>query len=189
MSSEYKLTLSPKTVEGAEPKAKAALEGTRQKMGFVPNMYALMANSPGLLESYLNSYTLFRQESGFTPVEQEVVFLSISRENGCGYCMAAHSCVADTMSKVPTAVTDAIRDAGTIPDAKLAELSTFTRIMVASRGLPTRAEVGAFLTAGYTERHVLEIILAIGLKTFSNYSNHLFHTPLDPMFESRLWND
>lgn len=189
MTSEYKLTLSPKTAEDADPKARAALEDARQKMGFVPNMYAFMANSPGLLESYLHSYTLFRQESGFTPVEQEVVFLSISRENGCSYCMAAHSFVADAMSKVPAAVTDAIRNAGTIPDAKLAALSTFTRIMVEKRGLPTRVEVKTFLDGGYTERHILEIILAIGLKTFSNYANHLFHTPVDAMFESRLWND
>jgi hypothetical protein len=31
------------------------------------------------------------------------------------------------------------------------------------------------------------LILAIAVKTLSNYSNHLFHTALDPAFVSREW--
>ena len=34
---------------------------------------------------------------------------------------------------------------------------------------------------------MLEIILAIAVKTLSNYSNHLFNTPLDEMFARREW--
>lgn len=187
MSSEYQLSLPPQTLETAEPRAKTALESTQASLGFVPNMYAVMANSPGLLESYLHGYVLFRQESGFTPVEQEVVFLTISRENGCHYCMAAHSFVADHISKVPKPVTDAIRDRQPIPDARLAVLSAFTVAMVITRGQPSRRDVESFLAAGYSERHVLEIILAIAVKTLSNYANHLFHTPVDEAVASRAW--
>lgn len=61
--------------------------------------------------------------------------------------------------------------------------------MVASRGLPSREAVAQFLAAGYEERLILEIILAIAVKTLSNYANHVFHTALDPMFESRRWTD
>lgn len=188
MSSEYQLTLNPRTIENAEPRVGAALEKARNQMGFVPNMYATMANSPGLFQTYLQGYALFRQESGFSPAEQEVVFLTISRENGCQYCMAAHSFLADTMSKVPIPVTDAIRDRKPIPDDKLSALSEFVRTMVAGRGTPTRNEVESFLAAGYSERHILEIILAIAVKTLSNYSNHLFHPSVDPVFELRAWN-
>ncbi len=188
MSAEYKLTLSPRTAPDAEPLAKTALEGAQKSLGFVPNMYAGMANSPGLLDTYLHGYQQFRQSSGFTPAEQEVVFLTISRTNGCRYCVAAHSFIADQMSKVPPAVTDAIRDGQEVPDAKLGALSTFTSTMVMTRGLPARRDVDAFLSAGYSERQVLEIILAIAVKTLSNYSNHLFHTPVDAMFASRAWS-
>ena len=187
MSSEYRLSLSAQTLETAAPRARTVLESAQAGLGFVPNMYAVMANSPGLLETYQHGYALFRQESGFTPAEQEVVFLSISRENGCHYCMAAHSFVADHVSKVPVPVTDAIRDGRSVPDAGLAALSTFTAAMVASRGQPGRQEVESFLAAGYSERHILEIILAIAVKTLSNYSNHLFHTPLDEVLASRAW--
>jgi alkylhydroperoxidase family enzyme len=102
--------------------------------------------------------------------------------------MSAHSAIADNVSKVPVEVIDAIRDGTPIPDAKLAALSDFTKKMVASRGLPRKADIEAFLRAGYTERHILGIILAIAVKTLSNYSNHLFHTPLDERFAARTWS-
>ena len=187
MTSEYRLTLSPKTLQNAEPKVRAILERAKGQVGFIPNMYAVMANSPGLLETYMDGYDRFRKDSGLTPAEQEVVFLTISRTNGCDYCVAAHSLIADRMSKVPPAVTEAIRDGRAIPDPKLAALSAFTDVLLTKRGLPSKAEVEAFLAAGYQERQILEVILAIAVKTLSNYSNHLFHTELDPAFVSREW--
>lgn len=187
MSSQYTLTLPAKTIENAAPGAMAVLEQTREKMGMIPNMYANMANSPPMLKTYAQGYSLFREESGFTPAEQEVVFLTVSRENECHYCMAAHSFVADKLSKVPPEVTDAIRDDGEIKDPRLAALRTFTRTMVVTRGHPRQDDVTSFLQAGYSEVHILDIILAISVKTISNYSNHIFNTPVDAAFAARIW--
>lgn len=188
MTAEYKMSqLGPLSAADAASGAKEILETAQLQLGFVPNMYAVMANSPGLLSTYAQGYALFRQDSGFTPVEQEVVLLTVSRENGCRYCVAAHSFVADAMSKVPTEVTDAIRDGTSVPDSKLRALSEFTRLMVKTRGLPSIADVAAFRAAGYTERHMLEVVLAIAVKTISNYANHLFHTSVDSVFAARTW--
>lgn len=189
MPTDYQLKLTAKTIEDAAPQARAGLQQAQEKLGFIPNMYARMANSPGLFDMYQQGYAAFRADSGFTPAEQEVVFLAISRANGCEYCMAAHSFVADRLSSVPGAVTDAIRNDTAIPDDKLSALAEFTRVMVEQRGLPQTRDVEAFLAAGYTERQILEIILAIAVKTLSNYANHLFHTPVDAMFVPRLWKD
>ncbi len=187
MKAEIKLDLAAQTIESAAPIAKPLLEQAQKTLGFVPNMYAYMANSPALLSTYLHGYELFRATSGFTPVEQEVVFLSISFENGCDYCMAAHSLVATAMSKVPTEVTEAIRNGQTIPDARLQSLSSFTRTLLNKRGLPSAEEVEAFRQAGYSDKQVLDLILAIAVKTLSNYSNHLTHTPVDPAFAKFTW--
>lgn len=189
MLAEYQLTLPAHDDQTAPDRACELLAGVKAETGFVPNMYARMANSPALLATYLNGQKAFRQESGFTPPEQEVVFLVISRENGCEYCMGAHSFLADVKSLLAPDITDALRNHSSIPDPKLAALAEFTRLMVASRGLPARDEVGAFLAAGYTEKQVLEIVLAIAIKTLSNYTNHLFHTPLDPLFAGRRWSE
>lgn len=187
MGQRFKMSLPPQTLSSGSPRVREVLERAQKQVGFIPNMYARMVNSPGLLETYLTGYDRFRQESGFTPAEQEVVFLTISRENGCHYCVAAHSFLADKQSDVSTAVTDAIRDGQPVPDPKLRALSEFTRTLLAKRGWLDRADVDAFLAAGYTERHILEIILAVAVKTLSNWSNHLFATPLDEPFAAREW--
>jgi uncharacterized peroxidase-related enzyme len=187
MQAEYKSSLPALTPSQAAVPASTRLDEAQTRLGFIPNMYGVMANSPGLLDTYVHGYNLFRDQSGFTSAEQEVVFLAISRENGCTYCVAAHSFIADKMSGVPAAVTDAVRDGTPIPDARLAALHDFARLMVRQRGLPTQAEVNAFLAAGYTEKQVLEIVLAIAVKTLSNYANHVFHTPVDTVFAGRKW--
>ena len=189
MLSAYKLTLPALSAETASESAGALLKGAQANFGFVPNMFTFMAHSPGLLSTYFHGYEQFRANSGFNAVEQEVVFLAISIENGCEYCVSAHSLVADAMSKVPVEVTNALRDGKPVPDAKLAALATFTRTMVVTRGLPSQADVAQFLAAGYSETQILEVILAIAVKTISNYSNHLAHTPLDAAFASRVWKD
>lgn len=187
MSKTYRMKLSPVDVERAEPKARELLEQAKKQMRMIPNMYAVMANSPGALETYQFGYRRFREESGFTPAEQEVVFLSISAENGCEYCMAAHSVIADTASRVPRAVTDAIRAGTEIPDPRLRALSALARAVVVKRGRPSPEDVQPFLDAGYSERQVLELVLAAAVKTISNYTNHLFETPVDAQFRAREW--
>ena len=112
----------------------------------------------------------------------------ISRENGCEYCVGAHSFIADNMSGVPEHVTDAIRDGNSIDDTKLEALAVFTRTMLSTRGVPTKSDVEGFISAGYSERQVLEIILAIAVKTLSNYSNHVCQPELDDVFSNRAWS-
>ncbi len=166
---------------------KEILENTKKETGFIPTMYVKMGANTALLDTYVHSYNSFRANSGFSPIEQEVVFLSLSYENNCEYCMAAHSFIADKMSKVPTEVTDAIRDGKQIPDAKLAALSKLTRSLRATRGNVSQAEVDEFLAAGYTEVHVLGIIAGIAVKTMSNYSNHITNLEVEAAFAGRTW--
>jgi len=183
-----KLNLEPKTIETVNQLASSIINNTKKTMGFVPNMYTGMANNPALLDAYVHSYKTFRQNSGFNAIEQEVIFLSIAYENECDYCMAAHSFVADKASKVPTEITDAIRSNGTITDEKLKALSTLARIITRNRGHVTNQEIIDFLDAGYNENHVLGVITGVGVKTFSNYFNHIAETSLDTVFKQREWS-
>lgn len=182
MTREPLLDMSPTTLETAQGEAETLLSGAKANLGFVPNMYTYMANLPGVLSGYLSTYDDFRKTSGFTPAEQETVFLTISRVNGCTYCTAAHSMIADKKSGVPADSLAALRDGGDLPDAKLDAVAKFTEAMVMSRGNPGKDAVDTFLAAGYAEQQVLGVVLAIACKTFSNYVNHLAGTPVDDVF-------
>lgn len=188
MSDTYQIELALRTPDDADEAVSAPLKQAQKAMGMVPNMYAGMANLPALLATYSFGYDRFRKEAGFSSVEQEVILLTVSRANECHYCVAAHSTLADTMSGVPAEVTDAIRGDEEIPDPKLRALAEFTRVMSETRGNPSPAQAKAFLQAGYSETHILGIILAISVKVISNYSNHLFHTEVDPAFAAREWS-
>jgi uncharacterized peroxidase-related enzyme len=164
------------------------LDEAKRQVGFIPNMYANMANVPAVLDSYLYGYVQFRKESGFSPPEQEVVFLAISKVNACSYCTAAHSMIADKKSGVPNPVLQAVRHGTAIPDAKLGALFEFAAEMVSTRGRPSQESTRRFLSYGYTESHILSIVLAISVKTLSNYSNHLFETSVDEAFSAYKLN-
>lgn len=178
------LDMQPETLETSTGEAHSLLERANSKLGFIPNMYGYMAKLPPVLASYMLSYDAFRSQSGFTPAEQETVFLTISRVNGCSYCMAAHSMIADKWSRVPAASLAALRTGKQLPDVKLQAVATFAEAMVVSRGNPGKAAVDAFIDAGYTEQQVLGVVLAIAAKTISNSVNHLAGTAVDPVFAS-----
>lgn len=97
-----------------------------------------------------------------------------------------HSAIADR-DTVPTEVTDAIRAETPIGDAKLQALNLVVTTMVDARGRPCEDDLATFLAAGYSEAQVLEVILAIAVKTISSYTNHVFDTPLDKVFAGRAW--
>lgn len=175
-------TLNPVSSVIADVEQKKMLDAAHAALGFVPNMYANMVNVPGVLSTYLHGYAEFRQRSGFTPVEQEVIFLAISQHNGCHYCTAAHSMLADKVSGVPGPVLAAIRTNQTLPDPKLQALYAFTQELVSTGGKPSQKIGDAFLAAGYSDILALQIVLAAAIKTLSNYTNHLCKTELDDKF-------
>jgi alkylhydroperoxidase family enzyme len=96
--------------------------------------------------------------------------------------MAAHSMIADKKSGVPQDALQALRSHKPISDPKLHALYTLTQEMVRTQGNPSSATVQSFLANGFSERHILYIVLAIAVKTLSNFSNHAFGTPLDERF-------
>lgn len=182
MSTPYIQSLNAINFDNANARQREILETAKKQVGFIPNMYANMVNVPGVLSTYLHGYALFREDSGFTPAEQEVVFLAISQINGCKYCTAAHSMLADKFSGVPASVLQAIRDSQPISDARLAAVFALTQDLIKNLGKPTPPKIEAFFKAGFNESQLLNIILAIAVKVLSNYSNHAFGTEIDERF-------
>ena len=154
--------------------------------GKLANIYTYMAESPQLLAGYRGLRGLFADTS-FTPVEQEVVLLTINFEHGCKYCMAAHSMRA-TKVGMDAANIKALRAGEPLADAKLEALRAFTRKMVVERAWVADAAARDFLDAGYERRNIMEIVLAIAAKVMTNYSNHFFDAPLNDFLEPFAWS-
>lgn len=173
------------TEETAPAASKPILEGTKKAFGFLPNLTATLAESPAMVEAYGVLAGHF-EKTDLTPTERQIVLMTTSRENGCTYCMAAHSTVSQ-MQNIPADVVDALRNDTPIADPKLQALQVFTARIHETRGNVLKSDLDAFHAAGYTKANILDVILGVGLKTLSNYTNHIAKTPLDAPFQANAW--
>lgn len=146
-----------------------------------------MAESPEMLAGY-NAVSEQFMKSSLPASAKQVVLITASVENNCAYCVAAHSTIALRVG-VQADVVQALRAGKPLPDYDLEAARRLTRSIVINRGWVHEDEIDVFLAAGYTRRNVLDIILGVGMKTLSNYTNHIAHTPLDPAWQDQEWSN
>lgn len=174
------------TIETAPEASKAALAQAKTTFGFIPNLEGIFAQAPSLLKGSMALWDLFEATS-FTPVEQQVVYLTANYEHECHYCMAAHSGLAKMIGMLAEEI-EALRNGKPLSEPKLQALRQFTQRMVEARGWVEERDIEAFLAAGYTQQQVLEVILGIAIKVMHNYTNHIATMPLDKPFQPSVWS-
>jgi alkylhydroperoxidase family enzyme len=174
------------TAETAPEKSKAIINGAKKQMGMVPGLYAIMAESPELLNAYTQLHQLFTSTS-FDAEELTVVWQTINVEHECHYCVPAHTGIAHSM-KVDPALNEALRNDEAMPTEKLQALKDSTLTVVRERGNVSESDLEAFFKAGYSQQQVLEVILGLSQKVISNYVNHIAKTPVDKVFEKFVWS-
>jgi len=181
------MTYTIHSEETASNEAKPFLAGAKAKFGFIPNLLGVMASAPTLLQSYLTLAGIFDKTS-LTPTERQIVLLATSHSNGCAYCMAAHTAIA-AMQGVSKDVVEALRNNTPLSDVKLEALRLFTNGLTKNHGHPSAEALEHFYAVGYNKAQALEVVLGVGIKTISNYTNHLTDTPLDVEFSPLKWEN
>jgi len=172
---------TPKT---AKAESISALNQAEQLFGFVPNLIAILAESPASIDAYLNLNSLFDATS-FSSEERQVIMLTVSRYADCQYCLAAHSTISK-MLKVSDESVNAIIYGHPITDPSLEALRVFTHIVVEKQGRLANWDLTNFYQAGYCKQQVLEVILGVSFMTLSNYVNHISDTPIDMVFSGHI---
>lgn len=167
--------------ESAPEESKKLLEGSEKAFGMIPNLHAVMAEAPGILEAYQQVHELF-VNSSFDENELTVVWQTINVFNECHYCVPAHTAIAKNMG-ADDSITENIKAGKALDDDKLEALRQFTLVMLKKRGNASESELESFYEAGYGQRQALEVILGIAQKTMSNFTNHIAQTPIDEPFK------
>ncbi len=173
------------TKDTAPDASRNILEVIAKKYGFVPNLFGVLAESPTAVQAYAATNTAL-ELSALSPVEQQVVALTVSATNDCTYCVGAHSAIAQ-MVHMPKTTLAELREQRPLTDRKLEALRTLTLSILSRRGWVSEDELEHVVAAGYTQRHVLDVLTIVSLKIFSNYVNHIAHTPLDVHFAAQAW--
>jgi alkylhydroperoxidase family enzyme len=101
--------------------------------------------------------------------------------------MAAHTAGAKR-AKLPDEEINSLRLGKGLEDSKLNALANFARLMVQNRGWVDEKDIENFLSAGYTKANIFDVIIALAMKTLSNYTNHIVDTTLDDSISKFKWN-
>lgn len=163
------------TLESAPEESRHQLAVVVETWGFMPNLHGILAESPQTLEACETLMDLVSRSS-FTPAEQQAAYLAVNVLHGCEYCTAGHTYLA-RQAQLDEGAVQSLRKGETISDRRLEALRHFVETVVRARGAVGDDAVEAFLAAGFTQRHVLEVVLIVATKTISNYVNHIVQTP------------
>jgi uncharacterized peroxidase-related enzyme len=166
------------TTGSAEGESLKLLQQIEKNYGFVPELFSYMAESPVALKAYMQLDGLL-QDATLGPAQIQIALLTASTVNDCDFCQVAHHAMA-RQSGVDRKTIDTIR-AGRIPeDGKEKALVNMVRAMIGKRGWLEDEDISAFLDAGFTREQIYELLVAVSIKTLSNYSNHLTHPEPNP---------
>ncbi|MEV6964666.1 carboxymuconolactone decarboxylase family protein [Hamadaea sp. NPDC051192] len=152
------------------------LDKVRQQLGRVPNLYATMANGPAALDGYL-ALRSHLVKGKLTARLREQLALLVAEENGCDYCVAAHTFRGKLMKLTDDELlaTRVAEDADPHAEAVL----LLARDVMRTRGKVDDATLAEVRAAGVTDAEVAEVVAHVALNVLSNYFNHLAQPELD----------
>ncbi|HEX9513046.1 MAG TPA: carboxymuconolactone decarboxylase family protein [Puia sp.] len=145
------------------------------RLGMMPNIYAMMAYADQALESYIQ---LQNRKQKLNLQEWEVVGLVVAAVNGSAYCLESHTMIAYLNGLTEEQVTE-IKGGTAGFDPRIDALARITHDIVISRGRPDEALLEAFFSAGYTIGHLVDLIVSIGNNTISNLLCQVMQVPPD----------
>jgi uncharacterized peroxidase-related enzyme len=167
----------PATIADAPAASQPFLEAINKKLGVVPNLFRLMANSPAALEGYLGLSGALAK--GALPAQTgERIALAVAEINGCDYCMSAHSYLGKNVAKLDDAEMAANRN-GDSNDPKAAVAVQFAAKVAHERGRVSDEDLRAIKEAGYTDAQIVEIVVHVALSVLTNYTNVVTNTEID----------
>lgn len=165
------LTFPDHTVDSAPTGATATLTRLASAFGgTVPTAAARMAEAPELLDAFFTASRLFAS-GDLTPLEQEVLILTVAVRNGCDICVEMHTATLRRLGHADLEPT--LRAGADLDDPRLNALQRFTHQVMDTTGNVSDADQAAFADAGFSSRQALDVVLGIGAFTLSTYANRL----------------
>src|SRR6266849_8161579 len=168
---------TPATIEAAPVAAQPLLQAVKNQLGIVPNLFRLVSNSPAALEGYLGLSAALSKGRLPAPTRERIA-LAVAEENGCSYCLSAHTYLGKNLAKLDEAEISVNRK-GASNDSKADAAVRFAVKLVQERGHVSEDDVHAVKAVGYDDAQVIEIVLHVALNTWTNFINAVGATDID----------
>jgi len=169
-------TISEIDPSAATGKTKEVMGRVVERIGRVPKMIRLMANSPPVVEGYMQ-FTVALTNATLSQELRALIAFTIAEENGCKYSHTIAQGQAEGLN-----LTAEDRDAACraeADDPRIERALIFARRIVRERGKVSPAEVSELRFAGFNDAEIVEIIATVALNVFRNYFNLVVGTEVD----------
>lgn len=168
-------TIQPPTREQVSPTNQVLFDNLTKAIGSIPNLFAVFAKSENALSNYL---TLSNGKTSLRAKEKEVVNLVVSQVNGCEYCLSAHTAISKMQGFTDEQIVE-IRRAAITFNSKFDALAKLVKGIAENKGHASEELLENFYAAGYNEGSLLDVVIAVGDKTITNYVYALTGVPID----------
>ncbi|MCK8668488.1 carboxymuconolactone decarboxylase family protein [Pseudomonas azerbaijanoccidens] len=163
--------ITPVSLELATDATRPLLEGVQKKIGFLPNVFRVLAQAPAVLASYLQNSTALSKTS-LSATQKEAIFLATSQVNGCDYCLAAHTLFAGKAGLSSEQILSA-------REGQLNAYALLAQQITESRGHLSSEQIAAARAAGIDDTKIVEVIAHVASQTLTNYLNNVALTDID----------
>ncbi len=153
----------------------AIFDNLQSAVGFVPNLYAVMAHSDTALGNYLQFQNA---KTSLSKKEKEVVNLVVSQINECKYCQSAHTVIGKMNGLTEEQILE-IRGGSASFDDKLNALVKLTAEITSNKGNVSSETLNDFFAQGYSKGSVADVVLAVADKVVMNYLYQITEIPID----------
>jgi uncharacterized peroxidase-related enzyme len=164
-------------IEHAPAGSQGLLAGVKSRLGTVPNMYRIIANSPAALEAFLGCYSAL-DKGDVDALTRERIALAVAEANSSDYCLSAQTHRVRKSAMLDDAEITANRS-GASNDIKADAAVRFAAKLARERGQVSEADVEAIQRAGYSDAEIVEVIAHVAINAFANMINKALKTDID----------
>lgn len=152
------------------------LDAVNKQLGVVPNLFRLAAVSPAALAGMTGlSGALSKALDVKT---RERIAIATAQENGCDYCLSAHTYLGLNLAKI-TPEEIALNRKGSSTDPKADAAVRFASKVAETRGKVSDTDLDAVKKAGFTDAQIIEIVAVVAENFFTNLLNNVAQTDID----------
>lgn len=152
------------------PQADAFAEAKSQ-FGGVINLFRVAGHAPNVLSGILSFNKALAETCELSNAQIELVAMLTSALNRCDYCVNVHMHVGKLHGLTESQLLEAMAGRATNPEDQA--LLNYTDEVIRHRGKVTENTLNAAISAGFSEKALLEVIGVIGIYTSLQYIRHV----------------
>jgi len=155
--------INPVSADQATGRSKELLDAVKAKLGMTPNLMTTMAQSPAVLQAYLQ-FNDSLATGDLSRKLRELIAVSVGESNSCHYCVSAHSAIGKGIG---------------VSDRQTDAVIRFARSVVTNRGQVSDKDLASMRDAGFSDGDIAEVVAHVALNIFTNYFNLVADTDID----------